>query len=218
MFEPFLSCKAFGLRDTPPRSYVELARRWSGQASLNPGPDGSMEWRSQTTLQINGDVWFESPDRLKFPTTNVLIPLGVFEGAQALAFISPFPIVATGFRKAAARYVERDRLAASVVDLTLQLDLIAEDHANFLIRSIEGSDDRGLHTILTAPFALFPKGIQQMPSMKHYDALEVDFNGHAARLDSAYNIKMADVSEETNVVTQCLLALFNTLRRFTRIA
>jgi hypothetical protein len=177
-----------------------------------------MQWRSQTTLHINGDVWYESPDRLRFPTTNALIPLGDLEGVRALAFISPFPIVAAGFRKAAARYVERDRLAASVVDLTLQLDRIAENHTNFLIRSIEGTNDHGLHTIVTAPSWSFPKGIQQIPSMKHYDALEIDADGHAARFDSAYNITLADISEEPKVVTKCLLELFNTLRGFTRTA
>ena len=54
--------------------------------------------------------------------------------------------------------------------------------------------------------------------MAKYNALEIDVDGHAARLDSAFNIRLADVSEEPEVVVKCLVGLFNTLLPFTSIA
>jgi hypothetical protein len=219
MFEPFLSCKAFGLRDTPPSSYVELARRWSGQASLNPGPDGSMQWRSQTTLKINGDVWYASPDRLRFPTTNALISLGAMGDVQAYVFVSPFSVVSTSFTTAASRYVQQEGKGASVVYLALQLTRVMQHASQFMVRGVEWTDQNGvLHVVRAASPSFMPKGVPNTPSIKEYHAIEIDASGHWAKIDGDYNISLADVSVELPEVSKCLLTLFDKLREFTQIA
>jgi hypothetical protein len=183
-----------------------------------PVLDGSIQWKSQTNLKIGGgDIWYESPPRMQFPTHNALVPLGFLGAVQVLAFVSPFAVVATGFRRAAARYAERDHLATKIVDLVLELELIIRNSGNFRIRSVEGTDSYGNQTMVTAPPSVFPNGIQQLPTIHHYQAIEIDLHGHAARLDNGYNIKLADILDKPEEIASCLTSMFNELRSFTHI-
>src|SRR5882724_1646732 len=122
MFEPCVSCKAFGLIEGPHDAHVLLARWWSGQPSLNETSEGFIQWKSQTTVDIDGEVWLSPPSRLEFPANNALIRLGsTNSGARAFAFISPLAVVTASFRAAVPRYFQRERPGTSVVDLRLQL-------------------------------------------------------------------------------------------------
>jgi hypothetical protein len=210
MFEPFLSCKAFGLSEGPPDAHVLLARWWSGQPSLGEASNGFVQWDSQTTLDIGGDVWLAPPPRMEFPAHNALIRLGETKGGvRAFAFVSPFPVVTASFRTAVSRYLRRARPGTSVVDLALQLKRIAETPTQFVIRSVEGIDQWGLHAVLTVPPSM--KSMQNVPTLKEYHAIEIAALEHTARLDAAYNITFADISVEPLEVSKCLIEVFNRL-------
>jgi hypothetical protein len=210
MFEPFLSCRVFGVGQAPSDIHLTLARKWSGLEGLNPEKDGSLQWESQAFVRVGGDLWFETPPLIKFPTHNAIIPLGEIDGARALAFVSPFPSVASNFKATASRYLPN---GARLVEFVVRTGAIIEAlSAAFPVRGVEGTNVDGFHAVLTAPSKSFPGGITGALPMKELHSVELDIKGQSTKIDGHCNIEMADVATEFHVVSSCLLVLFAALR------
>jgi hypothetical protein len=215
MFEPFLSCKAFGLLGGPPDAHVMLARRWSGQPSLGLASDGSAQWESETAYEIEAERWYGPPPAVRFSTHNALIPMGQLGAASVIAFVSPISVIPVSFRNAAPRYLHRHHPGAQVVDLTLRLEEIAKD-SRFVIRAIEGVASDGLHVVWRANRPSFFQG-QKIPDLREFHAMEMDVLGQTAKLDAKYNISLSDVSEDFIDISKCLKWLFDLLHSFTTV-
>jgi len=211
MFEPLLTCKVFGLVETPRDWHLDVARKWSRQP-LGMEPDGSIQWDSETALEIESEHWYRVPSAIRFSAHNALIPLGPLENAFVIAFVSPVSVVPVSFRNAAPRYLQRDHPGGKVVDLAVQLDRIANND-RFVIRAIEGTASDGLRVAWRADDA-YSFRIRNIPSLKEFHALDLDIQGKLAKLDANYNITISDVSEEFTEVTSCLRLLFNLLLQY----
>jgi hypothetical protein len=103
--------------------------------------------------------------------------------------------------------------APKVVDLAVRLDEIAKDD-RFVIRAIDGVDYDGLHVMCRADRSSFSKGIQKIPDLREFRAIEMDVLGQTAKLDGNYNISLSDVSEEFIEISKCLKWLFDMLHSF----
>jgi hypothetical protein len=216
VFEPYLTCKVFGLVESPNDWHLELARSWSRQPSLDFEPDRSVQWDSETALEVEGERWFGAPRPIEFSTHNALIPIGHLGNASVIAFVSPDSVVPLSFRNAAPSYLRRhpDAQNAKVVDLAVRLDEIAKG-GRFVIRAIDGVDYNGLNVVCRADRSAFSKGIQRIPDLREFRAIEIDVLGQTAKLDRNYNVSLSDVSEEFIEISKCLKWLFDVLRSFT---
>jgi hypothetical protein len=216
MFEPFLTCKVFGVARSPDGLPLDLARRWSRNSSLHVEADGSVQWDSETALQIESETWFDAPPPVRFSTHNALIPVGHVADVSSFAFVSPIAAAPVSFRNAAPRYLHRHYPDSEVVDLTLRLDEIARD-GRFAIRAIEGIDFGGLHVVWRADRAAFSKGMQKIPDLKEIQTIEMGVLDQSAQLDRNYNISLTDVGEEYTEISRCLKWLFDVLHSFTQV-
>ena len=160
MFDLFLTCKVFGVARSSDHLHLDLARRWSRNGSLRVEADGSVQWDSETALQIESERWFDAPPPTRFSTHNALIPVGHVGDVSSFAFVSPISAAPTSFRNAVPRYLHRHYPDTEVVDLTLRLDAIAKD-GRFVIRALEGVDHGGLHVVWRADRSSFSKGMQK---------------------------------------------------------
>jgi hypothetical protein len=211
VFEPYLTCKVFGLVETPSNWHLDVARKWSRQP-LRMEPDGSIQWDSETDFEIEREHWYRVPSAIRFSAHNALIPLGHLENAFVIAFVSPVSVVPVSFRNSAPRYLQRDHPGGKVVDLTVQLDQIAKND-RFVIRAIEGTAPDGLRVAWRADEASSFR-IRNTPSLKEFHTLDIDIQGKLTKLDDNYNISISDVSEEYTEVTSCLRGLFNLLHQY----
>lgn len=166
--------------------YVNLARHWSGQRSLSTAPDGSVQWDSQTRLEVGEDRWQGAPPRMEFSIHNALVPLGNIESVSAFAFVCPISVIAASFRNTLPKYVDTNIPGTRIVDFALKLDEILADSNAYRFLSIEGIDQSGFQVIIRPEPSSFSLGLRSVPLMKELYAVEIDAFDHPARLTENY--------------------------------
>lgn len=217
VFEPYLTCKVFGLVESPNNSHLELARRWSRKPSLVLQDDGSVQWDSETALEVEAERWYDAPGPMRFSTHNALIPMGHLGNASIIAFVSPVSVLPVSFRNAVPSYLRRlpEAKNAEVVDLAVRVYEIIKA-GKLVIRAIDGVAYDGVNVVCRADRpSFFSKGIQNIPDLREFRAIEMDVLGQTAKLDANYNVSITDVSEEFGDITKCLKWLFDMLQPFT---
>jgi hypothetical protein len=217
MFDPYLTCQAFGLVNASDDWLREVARSWSRLFYLDFESDGSVQWDSEAALEVEPDLWRTVPSHINLSTHNVLFRLGDLDEVAVIAFISPLQVVSAGFRDAAPLYLGRSHPSAQIVDLLLQLDQIAEHPGRFVIRAVDGTSPDGLQVSYRADRSSWETGIKQIPKMKEFRALEMASGEQSVRLECNYNIRLSGTTTASHVIVGNLRVLYkDMLQSFTR--
>lgn len=231
MFDPYLSCSTFWLAEHSDGAYVDLARRWSGDESLNPMRNGTIVWGQRTKVRIGGEEWYTTPPDLDFETRQALIPIGYLKSSpdrRVLAFVSPFTSTSATFKIAVAKYVAPFRDDnEGVPALALDLNGFSEEYwGQFTdqIRAVEGINEFGLRVVLSkARGEQFPEGMRYQKPKLDLHAISIavpdqNNNLHDAKVYRDFHIELDDVSAQFEEIAACLTAIFEQFRNHLTIS
>jgi hypothetical protein len=223
MFDAFLSCRILGISRPAGNTHVEIARYWSGQRHLVPQVDNIIYWHDRTRVGVAGKhTWFETPPTSVVPLLHALIPVGwlpteVEPGAlDCFVFVSPLSGIASAFKDAAVEYVQKTAphdLSTMAVRFSVDLTALMKSRWSSMLpmlKSIEGQGGDDSYKIYR--FSGLDEENTPFPSLTTVHSVELQMNGHTLKVDSDFNLRVADVNSERSEIAKATQEAFSFFR------
>ncbi len=175
-----------------------------------PQSPGRFYWGDRTRMKTQGYAWVTAPPDADIVVQNGLVRLGESETTTYFAFASPLPAIATAFKSSLGGYLRGTPDARAVTKIGVNLAWMLRNIGwQPAIRAVEGTDSNGFFVS-----ARRSDNRGDLPDLAHVQAVEIGVESRITRVDDAFNLRVADVASEFDMVAQAMEHVFHLVSPF----